>query len=165
MYWRFEKHNYVLSFIDCHGICFYIFFYNSYWQSSCRREFHGKGIKLKTFPRVYASVIPPSPSPPPPLLDGKFPGVGSLELSNSPGGDEKRGQMPRPPLTLQHFSLIAQSNIAILSILMCDFLFQLTSSLPWVPEVFSRVRRGASSATGRHVFGRRPKTRGSLFKT
>ena len=40
------------------------------------------------------------------------------------GGDEKRGQMPRPPSTLQHFSLIAQSNSAILSILMCDFLFQ-----------------------------------------
>ena len=28
------------------------------------------------------------------------------------------------------------------------------SSVPWVPEVFSRVRRGASSATGQHVFGR-----------
>ena len=36
------------------------------------------------------------------------------------GGDEKRGQMPRPPSTLQHFSLIAQSSSAILSILMCD---------------------------------------------
>ena len=43
-------------------------------------------------------------------------------------GDEKREQMPRPPSTLQHFSLIAQSNIAVLSILMCNFLFQLTSS-------------------------------------
>ena len=40
------------------------------------------------------------------------------------GGDEKRGQMPRPSSTLQHFSLITQS---ILGILMCDFLFQLTS--------------------------------------
>ena len=28
------------------------------------------------------------------------------------GGDEKRGQMPHPPSTLQHFSLIAQSNSA-----------------------------------------------------
>ena len=41
--------------------------------------------------------------------------------------------------------------------------------VPRVPEVFSRVRRGASSATGRHVFGRRQKTRaakrGSLSKT
>ena len=44
------------------------------------------------------------------------------------GGDEKRGQMPRPPSTLQHFSLIAQSNNAVLSVLMCDFSFQLTSS-------------------------------------
>ena len=44
------------------------------------------------------------------------------------GEDEKRGQMPLPPSTLQHFSLIAQSNSAFLSILMCDFLFQVTSS-------------------------------------
>ena len=29
--------------------------------------------------------------------------------------------MPCPPSTLQHFSLIAQSNSAVLSILMCDF--------------------------------------------
>ena len=36
--------------------------------------------------------------------------------------------MPRPPSTLQHFSLIAQSISAVLSILMCDFLFQVTSS-------------------------------------
>ena len=34
--------------------------------------------------------------------------------------------------------------------------------VPRVPEVFSRVRRGASSATGRHVFGRRPKTRAAI---
>ena len=36
--------------------------------------------------------------------------------------------MPRPPSTLKHFSLMAESNSAILSILMCDFLFQSTSS-------------------------------------
>ena len=36
--------------------------------------------------------------------------------------------MPRPPSTLQHISMIAQWNSAILSILMCDFLCQLTSS-------------------------------------
>ena len=48
---------------------------------------------------------------------------------------------------------------------------QISHCLPWVPEVSSRVRRGASffSAAGRPVFGRRPKTRaakrGSLFKT
>ena len=27
--------------------------------------------------------------------------------------------------------------------------------LPWVPDVFSRVRGGASSAADRHVFGRK----------
>ena len=42
--------------------------------------------------------------------------------------DEKRGQMPRPLSTLQHFSLIAQSNNAVLNILMCDFLFQVRLS-------------------------------------
>ena len=41
-------------------------------------------------------------------LDGKFPGV---------------GWVPRPPSTLQHFSLIVQSNSAVLNILICDFLF------------------------------------------
>ena len=55
-------------------------------------------------------------------------GWGLLSWQIPRGGDEKRGQMPRPPSTLQHFSLIAQSSSAILSILMCDFLFQLTSS-------------------------------------
>ena len=59
---------------------------------------------------------------------GKFPGWGLLSCQIPRGGDEKRGQMPRPPSTLQHFSLIAQSSSAILSILMRDFLFQLTSS-------------------------------------
>ena len=53
-------------------------------------------------------------------------GLESCEILR--GRDEKRGQMPRPPSTLQHFSLIAQSSSAILSILMCGFLFQLTSS-------------------------------------
>ena len=43
-------------------------------------------------------------------------------------GDGKRRQMPRPPSTLQHFSLIAQSSNDILSILVCGFLFQLTSA-------------------------------------
>ena len=40
-------------------------------------------------------------------LDGKFPGLGTLELSNPSVWDEKRERMPRPPSTLQHFSLIA----------------------------------------------------------
>ena len=82
------------------------------------------------------SIPPPSPADPQALaffLPWMANSQGWVVLScQTPcGGDEKRekgGQMPRPPLTLQHFSLIAQSNSAILSILMCDFLFQLTSS-------------------------------------
>ena len=54
-----------------------------------------------------------------------FRGWGLLSWQIPRGGEEKRGQMPRPPSTVQHFLLIAQSNSAIL---MCDFLFQLTSS-------------------------------------
>ena len=82
--------------------------------------------------------IPPAPSTPlglnPRALAVFLPwmansrGWGLLSCQIPLGGDEKRRQMPRPPSTLQHFSLIAQSNSAILSILMCDFLFQLTSS-------------------------------------
>ena len=63
---------------------------------------------------------PAPPPPPPPLppadpwalafLDGKFPGVGTFKLSNSLGWGRERGQIPCPPSTLQHFSLIAQSN-------------------------------------------------------
>ena len=55
-------------------------------------------------------------------------GWGLLSCQIPRGGDEKRGQMPRPPSTPQNFSLIAQSSSAILSILMCEFLLQLTSS-------------------------------------
>ena len=40
--------------------------------------------------------------------------------------------MPRPLSTLQHFLLITRSSSAILSILMRDFLFQLTSSFVMV---------------------------------
>ena len=76
------------------------------------------------------SFPPPPPGLPPGIsiflaLDGKFPGVGILDLSCQipRGGDEKRGQMPLPSSTLQHFSLIAQSNSAILSTLMCVFFF------------------------------------------
>ena len=56
---RFVKHNFVLSFIHCNGICVYIVFFftvNSSVnaaRSSCRRKFHGKGIELKTFPQGY----------------------------------------------------------------------------------------------------------------
>ena len=96
--------------------------------------------KLQTRPVLafYASVNSACAHPPPPgwppgisiffALDGKFPGVGTLELSNPPGWGQKRGQMPRPTSTLQHFSLIARSNSAMLNILICDFLFQLTSN-------------------------------------
>ena len=99
-----------------------------------------KGSKMQALPD-YASVnssCARSPLPPlqadPRALPFVLPwmansrGWGLLSCQISRGGDEKRGQMPRPPSTLQHFSLIAQSNSAILSILMCDFLFQLTSS-------------------------------------
>ena len=55
-------------------------------------------------------------------------GDGDPWTVKSPGvGTKKRGQMPHPPSRLQHFLLIAQSNSAVLNILMCDFLFQLTS--------------------------------------
>ena len=82
--------------------------------------------------------IPPAPSPPPlpPRADpgelafflpwmANSRGWGLLSWQIPRGGDKKRGQMPRPPSTVQHFLLIAQSNSAILK---CDFLFQLTSS-------------------------------------
>ena len=84
-----------------------------------------------------APTSPPLPPPIPRLTPGHWHflpwmadsrGLGLLSGQIPWGGDEKRWQMPRPPSTLQHFSLIAQSNSAVLSILMCDFLFQLTSS-------------------------------------
>ena len=46
---------------------------------------------------------------------------GLLSCQIPRGGDKKRPQMPHPPSTLQHFSLIAQSNNVILSILMFSF--------------------------------------------
>ena len=76
----------------------------------------------------------PSPQADPPgisiffALEGKFQGWGLLSCQIPWGGDEQTGQMPCPPTALQHFSLTALSNSVILSILMCDFLFQLTSS-------------------------------------
>ena len=57
-------------------------------------------------------------------------GWGLLSCQIPRGGDEKRGQMLRPPSTQQHFSLITQSNSAALNILMCDFLFQVTTGSP-----------------------------------
>ena len=55
-------------------------------------------------------------------------GWGLLNCQIPRDGEGKRRQMARPPSTLQHFALIEQSSSTILSILMCDFLFQLTSS-------------------------------------
>ena len=50
-------------------------------------------------------------------------GWGLLSCQMPRGGDEKRWQMPHPPSSVQYFSLIAQSNNAVLSMLMCDFRF------------------------------------------
>ena len=58
VYRRFEKHNYVLSFNHCHGICVYIVF--SLLIARLMRltiilpaEVSWKGIKWKTFPKDY----------------------------------------------------------------------------------------------------------------
>ena len=105
----------------------------NYQPSRCELDF-------KTIVIMHQLIPPASSSPPPP--PGADPaalalflpwmanarGWGLLSCQFPRGGDKKRGQMPRPPSTLQHFSLIAQSNSSISSILMCDFLFQLTSS-------------------------------------
>ena len=56
-------------------------------------------------------------------LGWQIPGGGVSSCQTSQGEDEKRGQMPRPPSTLQIFSLTAQSNSAVLSFLMSDFFF------------------------------------------
>ena len=87
---------------------------------------------LVSYASVNSSCAQPPPPPPgwPPgisfffALHGKFPGAGLLSCQIPWGGVAKRGQMPHPPWTLQHFSLIAQSSSTILSILMCDYLFQ-----------------------------------------
>ena len=48
-------------------------------------------------------------------LDGKFPGVGTLELSNPPGwGGKKRTHAPSSVNTETFFRLMAQSNSAVL---------------------------------------------------
>ena len=69
--------------------------------------------------------IPPAHSPPPPTPAdprelafflpwmANFRGWGLLSWQISRGGEENRGQMPRPPSTVQHFLLLAQSNSAI----------------------------------------------------
>ena len=58
-------------------------------------------------------------------LDGKLPGAGTLELlSNPPGWERKKRASALSSInTLTSFSLIEQSSSAILSILMCEFLY------------------------------------------
>ena len=55
----------------------------------------------------------PPPGRPPGISFFFALGWGPLSCQISWGGDEKRGQIPRPPSTLQHFSLIAQSSSAM----------------------------------------------------
>ena len=56
-------------------------------------------------------------------------GTGTFELSNSPGwGREKTANAPSSINTATFFKLITQSSNGILSILVCGFLFQLTSA-------------------------------------
>ena len=86
--------------------------------------------RLKPFAHLSISAVPspiPSPPlpgwPPPPPLPFSLPWManswvwGLLSCQIPWGGDKKRGQMPRHSSTLQHFSLITQSNSANLSIL------------------------------------------------
>ena len=57
--------------------------------------------------------IPAAPSPPPPRADPRALAVFLRWMADS-HWREKRGQIPCPQSTLQHFSLIAQSNSAVL---------------------------------------------------
>ena len=65
------------------------------------------------------------------------------------------------------FCIDCKSTLAKTGVAEIRRLFQMkgrkliSSNLPWVPEIFSRVWRGASSAAGPHVFGLRRVT----FKT
>ena len=55
---------------------------------------------------------------------------------------KKRGQMPPPPSKLQHFSLIAQSNNAVLSIfLMCEFFVSINVFLCCSTRVLTKTSR------------------------
>ena len=64
MYWRFVKHNYVLSLNYYHGIYIVFFTVNSSVNAArsslnavCWRKLHRKGIQLKTFPQ--GNIISP----------------------------------------------------------------------------------------------------------
>ena len=90
-------------------------------------------MKIKIHPTwtttLYVSQfhLRPAPSPPradprelafflPWMANSRWWGLLSWQIPR--GGEEKRGQMPCHPSTVQHFLLIAQSNSAILK---CDF--------------------------------------------
>ena len=50
-------------------------------------------MNILTF--MHQSIAPVTSQPTAPALDGKFPGMGTLELSNSPGwGQKKRANGP-----------------------------------------------------------------------
>ena len=93
------------------------------------------GYKLQVLMHQSIPAVPEHCPPPPPTptftlgwtpdiiiinfycLRWQIPWGGTLELSNHPlGWGRKREQMPRPPWTLQHFSLTALLSSAILSI-------------------------------------------------
>ena len=109
-------------------------------------------IVLEKLFKVMYQSIPPAPSPHPPGLTPRALAFFLPWMANSRGwallscqfprgGDEKRGQMPRPPSTLQHFSLIVQSNSAILSILMCDFIVSINVFLCNSARILTKTSR------------------------
>ena len=113
--------------LECNRRCLLFLGVHIFRLSTRCKMFHSK---------IMHQSIPPAPSPlqvDPRALAFFLPWMANSRVwgllsCQSPGWGRKKGQIPRPPSTLQHFSLIAQSNSSILSILMCDFLFQSTSS-------------------------------------
>ena len=82
---------------------------------------------------MHQSIPPPPPADPRALaffcLGWQIPGSGDSGAVKSPGvGTIKEGKCPVLRQHRNSFSLIEQSKSAILSILMCDFLFLLMSS-------------------------------------
>ena len=75
-----------------------------------------EGLRYASVNSTCAQPPPPPPRAEPWVLAFFLPwmansrGGGLLSCQIPRGKDEKRGQQPRPPSTLQHFSLIAQSN-------------------------------------------------------
>ena len=62
VYRLFEKHNYVLSFIHCHGICVYIVFFavnssiNAAGDHLAGGSFMEKGLNQRLFP-IFCGVV------------------------------------------------------------------------------------------------------------